>query len=500
MSKRVCGGSGAGGTLGVRDRIASKARYPVHARTGSEATTRRALTIMGGSATRRRVAIVHASAPRRVALARERLERAYTPGARPMAARACSRRARPTTIRNFGSRTRYRCHRRFGSRDRRKAHSRPERAIHDGARGTFPAKKSSDAPTPSITAGRSSSRHRSIQILLLGRAEGHEDQLRVRRADLRDDLGLLFARRPRVEAGGVDADDTERRKLLEHRFGRLRGSARSTAEKVNAPTPPRRTLEERGHEVGPRDPLGQRIAQQARGPYERHPVGDRQIDPCVRLAHALVFVGDHHMVDVRREHRAALPARDERLHRFERLLEVDRIDPHRPENERPPKSLDRITHELGLQPRSGTSLRRRRRTLGRLAWGPSRSVITYFINFSRVNGFFKNAFAPTYSACAMSSGELRSLTTRTGTNLCRGFVSNVLAQLEAGLARQRQVEADELRDELGQVGDRGVVVAHGLDLKVVRDQVAPNHLPLLRVIFDKEHRPLRSVHGVTRVS
>ena len=53
-----------------------------------------------------------------------------------------------------GPSTRYRRHSRRGSCDSRYSHSSPTRPIQRGARLYLPTRKSSDAPTPSATAGR----------------------------------------------------------------------------------------------------------------------------------------------------------------------------------------------------------------------------------------------------------------------------------------------------------------------------------------------------------
>jgi hypothetical protein len=70
--------------------------------------------------------------------------------------------------RNSGSRTRYRFHMRRGSCARRKSHSSPVSLIHLGARLAVPAMKSSAAPTPRSTAGRSSGAASEIQSSCLG--------------------------------------------------------------------------------------------------------------------------------------------------------------------------------------------------------------------------------------------------------------------------------------------------------------------------------------------
>ena len=76
-----------------------------------------------------------------------------------------------------------------------------------------------------------------------------------------------------------------------------------------------------------------------------------------------------------------------------------------------------VARREGLKParsRATTQARRSVHTLGRLDWGPSSSAETYLRSWFIVKGFFKSALAPASSACAMSSGKLRSLVTRMG--------------------------------------------------------------------------------------
>jgi hypothetical protein len=70
------------------------------------------------------------------------------------------------------------------------------------------------------------------------------------------------------------------------------------------------------------------------------------------------------------------------------------------------------------------------------------------------------------------------------------LVADVLAELEAGLARQREVQTDEVRDVCGQVAHGTMVVRGRLDTEALPHERLSYQCLLGRVIFDEQYSPL----------
>src|SRR5438067_3629372 len=162
--------------------------------------------------------------------------------------------------------------------------------------------------------------------LLLGGPERYEHQVRAR---VEEALHDAIVRRLAIEldGGAVHADDLHADLTLETPGGGS-GDAGGPAQEVDAPAAVCGQVHQGKHQVRPGDLLGQRNAEQARGPDQRLAIRERQARGGVRFAKGRVVLGGHDVVHVWRKDGCSEPADDEPLDLGKRLGKGQSIDPN----------------------------------------------------------------------------------------------------------------------------------------------------------------------------
>ncbi len=170
----------------------------------------------------------------------------------------------------------------------RNAHSRPDRAIHRGARAYLPARKSSPGPDAKRHRGPHRIDRTADPELLLGRPQPDQNQVRPRRAGSGDRVaGDVRTVAPNQAVIAPD-DAGCLRSTVSNLCRGLRNAWRA-AQQIDPPMTPAQPAQARGtRRSEPVTLSGQRTPQQPRNPHERHPVGKRKARALVRVSEILV--------------------------------------------------------------------------------------------------------------------------------------------------------------------------------------------------------------------
>ncbi len=182
-----------------------------------------------------------------------------------------------------------------------------------------------DAQEPGV---RERVAHLLDQQLLLGEAQGDEDDVRLGRHQPRPDVRELVRVLVEPERWRVATSDAKPRIELAHALLGRAARRRLGAQQVDRPPVQRGLRRQRPDQVRPRDSRGQRATHHAAGPDQRHAVGDHQ----VRIRERLRQLGPARelaqVVEVGGDDAAALTPVEGVDDRGDRVGLADRVDLH----------------------------------------------------------------------------------------------------------------------------------------------------------------------------
>src|ERR687895_1252754 len=156
-----------------------------------------------------------------------------------------------------------------------------------------PARRHRDAAGVEVERRAHAAHHRHLEAvahaghphLLLRHADPDPQHVRARLVDLRDERALLLLGEG-TEWGRVAADDLDARMALAHGQGELDERALVPTPVEPDPVPAlRAAVVVAEHQLGAVNAVAQLLAQQVRGPYERHAVGHHERRAAQRVEH-----------------------------------------------------------------------------------------------------------------------------------------------------------------------------------------------------------------------
>jgi hypothetical protein len=154
------------------------------------------------------------------------------------------------------------------------------------------------------------------ELLLAGRADRNENELRFRLSD-RFGYGALV---DGLEVAISAADDSQARMAVADTLHGCLQDVGPGAEDVHAPPTLLGTTEERLHQVDAGDPLGHRVVEQAGRPHDGLAIGSDELGAIDDLSQSVVVLERHELCGVDRDVAAVRSRPDRRCDAVERVI------------------------------------------------------------------------------------------------------------------------------------------------------------------------------------